>query len=61
MSIGVGAAEKLEGVLIHWPDGGRETIGDLETGSDYMIVQGLNEPFGMSVVEESTPIATHLP
>ena len=61
MSIGVGAAERLEGVLIHWPDGGRETIGDLETGSDYMIVQGLNEPFGMSIVEESRPPATHLP
>ena len=37
---GVGDAERIENVSIVWPDGETEQVGTLETGTDYLLVQG---------------------
>jgi hypothetical protein len=37
---GVGNAKRIENTSITWPDGQTERLGTLETGTDYLIVQG---------------------
>ena len=37
---GIGDAERIENVSIVWPDGETEQVGTLETGTDYLLVQG---------------------
>ena len=37
---GLGDATRIENVSIAWPDGQNELVGTLETGTDYLLVQG---------------------
>jgi hypothetical protein len=45
ITIGTGSDEKLSDVVVTWPDGVKESFGELPVGLDYLLVQGSGEVF----------------
>ncbi|MGB7327547.1 MAG: CRTAC1 family protein [Rubripirellula sp.] len=45
VTLGVGAADQIEDVVIVWPDQSKTTVGTLPAGNRYLIVQGSDEAF----------------
>ncbi|HVS16995.1 MAG TPA: CRTAC1 family protein, partial [Planctomycetota bacterium] len=54
LTFGLGAAERVERVVVAWPDGSRSTFEDLEVDRHYLLGQGADEPVSRA---PSTPPA----
>ncbi|WP_442505407.1 FG-GAP-like repeat-containing protein [Novipirellula sp. SH528] len=44
LSIGIGAATKIQNVHVHWPSGSHEVFGDILVGEDMLLIEGTGEP-----------------
>ncbi|MDA9857375.1 FG-GAP-like repeat-containing protein [Rubripirellula sp.] len=48
VSFGVGAADKAEKLVVKWPSGAIEAFGSVETGRDYLLVEGTGTAFAQN-------------